>query len=133
MIGQRGPESGQLAEPTGVVVDPRAGSGSPIRPPPKMIRYGLEGSADVELPLPKSGSFNGYHLDVMPDRGALVTDPEGARLLRPPRPGRQDPHRSSRATPSSKPIGVSIAPDGRLVVADVDRHQVVVLSPLAAP
>jgi DNA-binding beta-propeller fold protein YncE len=128
VIGQRGSGPGQLTEPTGVAVDPMGAVWVADTATSKMVRYGPDGVADLEVPLPKAGSFNGHHVELTADRSALITDPEAARLIVLGSDGKVRGVVQSEAL--RKPVGVSIGPDGRVVVSDVDRHQVVVLAPV---
>jgi hypothetical protein len=90
-----------------------------------MVRYGPDGAAEIEVPLPKAGSYNGHHVELTANRTAVISDPEAARLILLAPDGKVKGVVQSEAL--RKPVGISVGPDGRLVVADVERHQVVVL------
>jgi DNA-binding beta-propeller fold protein YncE len=94
----------------------------------KMIRYRPDGGADVELPLPKSSSVNGPHIDLTPGGSVVVSDPEGGRLIVLDTSGKI--RGVVQAEGVKRPVGLSIAPDGRLVVSDIANHQVIILAPL---
>jgi 4-amino-4-deoxy-L-arabinose transferase-like glycosyltransferase len=128
VIGQRGNGPGQLTEPTGVAVDPMGAVWVADTATSKMVRYGADGVADLEVPLPKAGSYNGHHVELTAERSALITDPEAARLIVLGSDGKV--RGLVVSADLRKPVGVSIGPDGRVVVSDVDRHQVVVLAPV---
>ena len=127
IIGTKGNGPGQLTEPTGVAVDQTGNLWVADVANGRLLRFNTGGSAELELPLPKAGSFNSPHVATTLDGSAVVTDPESGRLTI------YGPDGSNRGIVQvegmRRPVGVSIAPDGRVLVTDVDMHQVYVLAP----
>lgn len=128
VIGERGTGPGQIAEPTGVAVDPMGGVWVADSANSKLLRYRPDGGADVELPLPKANSVNGPHLALTPGGSLVVSDPEGGRLIVLDSGGKVRGVVQSEGV--KRPVGITVAPDGRLLVSDVANNQVIVLAPL---
>jgi sugar lactone lactonase YvrE/4-amino-4-deoxy-L-arabinose transferase-like glycosyltransferase len=127
VIGQRGTGQGQITEPTGATGDAFGNVWVADSANAKLVRYDANGSADVELSLPKSGSLHGPHVAAS-DRGDVyVTDPEGGRVYV---IGSDGTTRGViQVDELRRPVGIGLGPDGRIVVGDVTLHHAVVLSP----
>jgi sugar lactone lactonase YvrE len=127
VIGQRGTGQGQIMEPTGASGDAFGNVWVADSANAKLVRYDPNGSADVELSLPKSGSLHGPHVAVAEGGDVYVTDPEGGRVYVIGSDG------TTRGAIESeelrRPVGITIAPDGRLVVGDVTLQHAIVLAP----
>jgi DNA-binding beta-propeller fold protein YncE/4-amino-4-deoxy-L-arabinose transferase-like glycosyltransferase len=127
VIGQRGTGPGQIMEPTGAIADAFGNVWVADAANAKLVRYDPNGSADVELSLPRSGSLHGPHVAVAAAGDVYVTDPEGGRVYL---IGSDGATRGViEAEELRRPVGIGVGPDGRIAVADVTLHHVVVLSP----
>jgi 4-amino-4-deoxy-L-arabinose transferase-like glycosyltransferase/sugar lactone lactonase YvrE len=126
-IGTRGQGQGQLLEPTGAAGDAFGNVWVADSANAKLVRYTPDGQPDVELSLPRAGSMHGPHIAAADGGNVYVTDPEGGKVYVVGSDGTVRGVMQSEEL--RRPVGVSVGPDGRVVVGDVALHQVVVLSP----
>ena len=126
VIGTRGQGQGQLLEPTGAAADAFGNVWVADSANAKLVRYGADGQPDVELSLPKAGSLHGPHVATF-ESNVYVTDPESGKIYVIGSDGTM--RGLLQVEELRRPIGITVGPDGRLVVGDVAHHHVIVLSP----
>lgn len=128
IYGSPGTGPGQMREPSGVAVDAAGAIWVPDIANGKLVRFSATGTAELEVPIARGGSFNSPKIALTQDGQAIVTDFESGRLFL------YGPDGTVRGAAQvdglRRPLGIAIGPDGRAHVSDVELHQIVVVEGL---
>jgi len=128
IYGSPGTGPGQIREPSGVAVDAAGAIWVPDIANGKLVRFSATGTAELEVPMARGGSFNSPKIALTQDGQAIVTDFESGRLFL------YGPDGTVRGAAQvdglRRPLGIAIGPDGRAHVSDVELHHIVVVEGL---